>query len=284
MKRLKGEDAFDQFYSKLYPGRWDELKRALLSEKNYVAYYNPYLVQDYEGEKKSSHLYEKKEWDAPSFIGELKNYYLLDYASTLPVKALEVNSHDTVIDLCAAPGGKSLMIMGHNPLSLVCNDLSHQRLQRLKKTMQDYLPTEQREKITYTKRDASKWGLFEKNVYSKTLLDAPCSSERHFLEKKELMQDWSEGRSRRLAMLQFSLLAAAIDITQSGGSVVYSTCSISHWENDEVIRKALKKREGKFEVLPLSLEDESERTEFGIQFLPDKSKFGPFYLCKLRIC
>ncbi len=275
MKRKKGEEAFDAFYFNIYAGRWDQLKKTLLKPKEHIVYLNPYLKNNPHPIKMDS------TYPAPQKIDDLMNYYFLDFASTLPVKALDIKNDDQVIDLCAAPGGKSLMIMGENPKSLICNDLSHDRLQRLKKIMQDYLPEDIQKKITYTKRDASLWGTFEKEIYDKTLLDAPCSSERHFLQRPNELTDWSEGRTKRLAKLQFALLAAAIDITKSGGRIVYSTCSISPYENDEVIKKALKKRSGQFEI-EKNLFDESEATEFGQQVLPDKNGHGPFYLSILR--
>ncbi len=282
MKRLKGEQAFNDFYGEIYGERWPQLKAALFGQKKYVAYYNPFVDQEKKGTQLAPHLFQAENWDTPELIDKLKNYYLLDYASTLPIAALEIAQEDKVVDLCAAPGGKSLMIMGERPESLTCNDLSHERLQRLKKIMQDYLPAKMKERIQYTKRDATKWGTYEKKVFDKTLLDAPCSSERHFLEKGELMKDWSEGRTKRLAKLQFALLAAAIDITKAGGRVVYSTCSISPYENDDVIKKALKKREGQFKIAKMELPI-GEATEYGVQILPDKGGHGPFYLSVMDI-
>jgi 16S rRNA C967 or C1407 C5-methylase (RsmB/RsmF family) len=218
VKRAKGADAFEAFYSQIYGDRWESLKSALLQPKKHYAY---------------SHFN--------------KDYHL-DFASTLPIEALNIQNTDKVVDLCSAPGGKSLMIMGKEPASLICNDLSNDRLQRVKKVMREYLPENLQEKVSFTKRDATLWSQFEKEEYDKVLLDAPCSSERHFLEKESELQHWSEGRTKRLAKLQWSLLASAIDITKPGGLLVYSTCSISPLENDEVIRKALKKREGKLSL------------------------------------
>jgi 16S rRNA C967 or C1407 C5-methylase (RsmB/RsmF family) len=179
--------------------------------------------------------------------------------------------------MCSAPGGKALTLLYRADASnhFVLNERSATRRGRLQRVLVDYLG-DHSFNIQVTGHDATKWCLYEKNAYEAILLDAPCSSERHLLEKPELMKEWSAHRTKALAMQQFAMLASAGDAVKPGGHILYATCSISPTENDDVIAKLLKRREG-FEVVPLRL-DEGEPTRHGWMFLPDTTHMGPLYV------
>jgi 16S rRNA C967 or C1407 C5-methylase (RsmB/RsmF family) len=79
------------------------------------------------------------------------------------------------------------------------------------------------------------------------------------------------------------LLTAALLACSPGGRIVYSTCSISTLENDGVIEKLLRKKEGSFHVLETDLPMKgAERTRFGIQMWPDRCEAGPIYYSVLE--
>ena len=83
---------------------------------------------------------------------KLLAYYPLDAASVLPVLALDVQPDDSVLDMCAAPGGKSLCVLMHlsEKGSLTCNDVSPSRRQRLTRVIHAYLPKHRRDQVTIT--------------------------------------------------------------------------------------------------------------------------------------
>ncbi len=211
------------------------------------------------------------------------NYYLLDAASILPVEALDLVPGEKVVDLCAAPGGKSLLCAFklRNQGLLVSNDRSAARRARIHRIFDDYLPKSEQKNHTITAHDASKWGLYQKSIYDKVLLDAPCSSERHVLEDPKELSVWAPGRTKAIAISQFAMLAAALDIVKVGGTVVYSTCALSQLENDDIIRKLYQKRAGRFELIRPEFPF-GEPTEFGHQVLPDNTGWGPFFLAVVR--
>ncbi|MBM4414309.1 MAG: hypothetical protein FJ040_12805, partial [Chloroflexi bacterium] len=169
----------------------------------------------------------------------LLNYYLLDAASVLAVEALAIQPGERVGDLCAAPGGKSLLcalkLDGRG--QLIANDRSSNRRLRISRILESYLPPAQQAIVTVTGHDAMTWSQHQVNYFDKVLLDAPCSSERHVLEDARALADWAPGRSKSLAIQQFAMLASALEIVKVGGRIVYSTCALSHLENDEIIRK-----------------------------------------------
>jgi 16S rRNA C967 or C1407 C5-methylase (RsmB/RsmF family) len=166
--------------------------------------------------------------------------------------------------------------------SPTANDVSGQRRERLRRVLSEHLPLDILARVTVTGYDASAWLLHEREGFDRILLDAPCSSERHLLSSEKHLSTWTPSRSRHLAVRQFALLASAIEVVKVGGIVVYSTCSISPLENDEVVRKLLRKRPGRIEVVRQA-GTAGEETEFGKYFLPDRSGGkGPIYYTVLR--
>ncbi|HPB42260.1 MAG TPA: RsmB/NOP family class I SAM-dependent RNA methyltransferase [Sphaerochaeta sp.] len=244
---------FDEYYRVFYQDRWESLKSALLEERKPVAYTE----------------------------GLLKPYYL-DEASIAAARALGVSEGDRVLDLCAAPGGKTLVLATalKGSGSLTANDRSSARRARLRDVINDHLAEQDRANITITGHDAARWSLYEQDAYDRILLDAPCSSERHVLSDEKALKDWSPSRPKRLAVNQFAMLASALESVVPGGLILYSTCSINPLENEEVIAKLEKRRAGRFEELHL---DRGEKRSFGSIILPDVSDGkGPLYMCLIR--
>ncbi len=289
MNPLKGPDGFNEFYLNMYGERWAALKEALLAPKKHVAVLNPWshfkfpevplTVSGLSFEHDVKELFPRPE---PTHHGYL-NYYLMDAASILPVEALDIQPGEKVVDLCAAPGGKSflcaLKLKGQG--LLISNDRSAARRARIHQVFDTYIPKTEQKNLTVTSYDATKWSLYQKNMYDKVLLDAPCSSERHVLEDSKELALWAPGRTKAIAITQFAMLASALDIVKVGGTIVYSTCALSQLENDDIIKKLYAKRAGRFELLRKEFSF-GEPTEFGWQVLPDTTGWGPFYLAVIK--
>jgi 16S rRNA C967 or C1407 C5-methylase (RsmB/RsmF family) len=254
-KNINPAVEFDNYYKSLYDLRWDKLKESLLKEKKNIEY--------------SENL--------------LKPYFF-DEASLFCANLLEISEGDNILDMCAAPGGKSLVLAsklkgnGH----LTSNDRSRTRRSRLHNVIKTHLCDEYRENISVTGHDATKWGLYEQNIYDKILLDAPCSSERHVLGDSSYLNKWSLNRPKHLSYQQFAMLAAALEAVKIGGIILYSTCAITPLEDEDVIRKLYKKRSGRFELINFDC-DIAEDREYGKIVLPDVSENrGPLYFCLIR--
>ncbi len=289
MDQIKGPEGFNQFYASMYGERWPRLKEALLAPKKHVAILNPFSKFKFPEQPitMSGISYQhdiKDSFPQPEKTEEgYYNYYLMDAASILPVEALDLKPGEKVVDLCAAPGGKSLLcaLKLQNQGLLVSNDRSAARRARIHRIFDDYLPKSEQKNHTVTAHDASKWSLYQKSIYDKVLLDAPCSSERHVLEDSKELSLWAQGRTKAIAITQFAMLASALDIVKVGGTVVYSTCALSQLENDDIIRKLHAKRPGRFELIRKEFMF-GEPTEFGWQILPDNTGWGPFYLAVVK--
>ena len=229
-------------------------------------------------------------------------YFLLDMASLAPVLSLNVLPTNDVLDMCAAPGGKSLAIsqlltpMG----SLTMNEASKERGRRLHHVIQGYLagsPLVEQEKLFLTNRDATRW--FAPGKYDRVLLDAPCSSERHLLQKRDRKKDASHLReaAKGMANTQISMLIQAVETVKCGGRVVYSTCSLSPFENDFVVAKVMRRfsRQSAFSLSVVSAPAAqrftppfpvfAEPTKFGWMYLPDRVEgmpIGPIYVAVIE--
>lgn len=260
-KNLTGSEKFDLYYSEIYGSRWPSLKEAMLCESN------PILLSE-----------------------DLLSPYYMDKASILAASILPIKENNKVLDMCAAPGGKTLVLaMKLNGTGrLVANDRSAQRRTRLAKVISTCLPETVRNNITITGHDSTTWSLYEKGVYDCILLDAPCSSERHVLTDPLALSIWSPSRPKRLAIQQFAMLAAAFDAVIEGGYILYSTCSINPVENELVIEKLCKKRSALFEEIPIEeiapdVATVSEKLPHGRIILPDSySSCGPLYFCLIK--
>ncbi|XP_074008097.1 5-cytosine rRNA methyltransferase NSUN4 isoform X2 [Numenius arquata] len=233
----------------------------------------------------------------PDTLG-LLDYYLMDAASLLPVLALNVQPDDFVLDLCAAPGGKTLALLqtglcGH----LAANDISISRTKRLYQILHSYIPGEVRETVSVTSCDGRDWGQLEGGTFHKVLVDVPCTTDRHSVMEQDnnIFHKRRTKERQMLPMLQLQLLMAGILATKPGGEVVYSTCSISPLQNEYVIERAVEVAEAQYDIR-IHVEDLSHfRTLFQDTFsffsdcrlgelvLPHlTANFGPMYFCKLR--
>lgn len=289
----KGREGFETFYSSLYDSRWPGLRESLLLKPRQVARPNAFASP-------ASRANREAALERASFAGReafllnerfevradergLADFYVLDPASIFPAAALGVRAGEEVVDFCAAPGGKTLILAEdlNGSGRLVSNELSDARRGRLRAVIEDYVPADVREHIRVTGHDATRWCLYEKDAYDSVLLDAPCSGERHLLANSEELAQWSPARSKNLSVRQYALLASALQVVRPGGRIVYSTCSLSNLENDNVIARLLKKREGEARVVRETFEI-GEPTEHGWMILPDKTGYGPIYFSILE--
>nr|XP_048726075.1 tRNA (cytosine(34)-C(5))-methyltransferase, mitochondrial isoform X6 [Caretta caretta] len=226
-------------------------------------------------------------------IGKLKEYYLLNAASLLPVLALEIKDGERILDMCAAPGGKSIaMLQCAWPGHLRCNEYDSLRSRWLKQTLESFIPEPLMNLITLSELDGRQMGDLYPELYDKVLLDAPCSNDRSWLFSSDIQQATLRLIQRKeLSALQVQLLRSAIKALCPGGSVVYSTCTLSKAENSDVISHILNSCSN---VLPVDISELANviSDEFtlvaGVQphellVLPARGKaWGPMYVAKLK--
>lgn len=258
---VSGSERFEQYYGSLYGTRWKTLKDAMLKETKPV-----------------------------SLSDRLTEPYYMDKASIIAANILPISENCSVLDMCAAPGGKTLVLsLKLNGTGLlVSNDRSAARRNRLINVLDNCLPKDLRSVVKVTGHDSTQWSLHEKDCYDSILLDAPCSSERHVINDASALGQWSPNRPKMLSKQQFAMLCAALDAVKDNGYILYSTCSICDMENQAVIDRLCKKRSGLFEEVDMisinkDLENLSEPLTHGRIILPDvQDGCGPLYFCLLQ--
>ncbi len=292
-----GKDQFQEFYQKIYQDRWQGLSQSLLQPETQIARWNQWItnseavLQNYKATKNWNEFLQgivlaAEEKIVPQITGDdLLDFYVMDPASAFAAKILDVQDGERVLDMCAAPGGKSLILIEALKTSgeIICNDISSDRRDRLKKVIQNYVPRKTRERVWVKGLDAVQYGLREPESFDRILLDAPCSGERHFLSDKKYLKEWSTKRPKGLEQRQYALLSAAFLALKPESYMVYSTCSLNPNENDGVVGRLLKKKKEAIEVAEINaaLLPGFECTKFGALYLPDRCGFGPLYISRL---
>ena len=265
--KLSGPEGFEKYYGELYGSRWESLKEAFKNENRAVEYH----------------------------VGNAEKSYFLDSASVLAALCLPLKGAENILDLCAAPGGKTLVLASRmdQDAKLSSNERSSDRKRRLATVVETCLPSDISERIKVSCSDGATWCTRQQECFDRILLDAPCSSERHVIADPKYLNQWSLSRIKTVTMEQWALLSSAYRLLSPGGILLYSTCALCPQENDGIIQRLYKKfnKDGSaFNLLApapdsseikdfckISLPD-FEKTEYGYMILPDKQNgAGPIY-------
>ncbi len=214
--------------------------------------------------------------------------YIQNLSSIFAAYSLDIKPHYWVLDLAAAPGGKSLIFSQKaNKVSAV--EPNRERFFRMKRNF--------KESFAKNIQTYNKDGRFVYKAcpefFDAVFLDAPCSSESHIDVKKGITW-WSERRIYRFAKLQKQLIISAFESLKSGGEMIYATCTFAPEENEAVVDFLLKRyKEAK--IVPIK--HDLDHTQNGllswrgeeydislkdtIRILP-KGAFSGFYMAKIR--
>lgn len=169
--------------------------------------------------------------------------YIQSLSSMIPALVLDPQREEKILDMAAAPGSKTTQMaaMMENKGEIVANDIDSNRIYRLKSVL---LAQGVTNTITSRLPGQTLWTKYTE-YFDKVLLDAPCSMEGKFdVADPKTYTHWSLKKVKNLSKLQRWMLRSAVSATKIGGTIVYSTCTLSPEENEHVIDWILKKEKG----------------------------------------
>jgi len=224
-------------------------------------------------------------------------YYVQDISSMLPVLSLNPKEDETILDSCASPGSKTTQIASRmkNTGTLIANEVSLGRIKILASNLERCGVTN----TIITKNNAES---ILKNMkplgfkINKILIDAPCSGEGTIISNKKTLLMWNIKNVFNLSKKQKNMLKTGVELLEDNGEIVYSTCTHSPEENEEVIDfilnefkniklekptipKELKARPG---ILEWQGKKYSKEIKKCVRIYPHDNNTEGFFIAKLR--
>ena len=186
--------------------------------------------------------------------------YLQSLSSMLPPIILNPQEGKDILDMAAAPGGKTTQMatITNNKAHITACEINKIRMERLKYNIEKQGATN----VFIMQKDASKLDDFFS--FDQILLDAPCSGSGTInLKDEKLEKYFTEKLIQNCTKVQYEMLKKALKILKPGCEMVYSTCSILQKENEDIVSKVLKENNVKMVPIDIKIED-------GIEILPTK--------------
>lgn len=164
-------------------------------------------------------------------------YYLQEPSAMAPAELLDPQPGERVLDLCAAPGGKSMQLAGklRGKGLLVCNEINAKRAKILSGNIERLGISNALVLNEHPKRLEERFA----GYFDKILVDAPCSGEGMFRKDRDARGEWSEGNVKLCAARQDELLREAWRALKPGGVLIYSTCTFNRDEDEGVLERML---------------------------------------------
>lgn len=183
------------------------------------------------------------------------------------------------LDLCAAPGGKSVLFAQLRPQSEVvsCDVLPH-RVELIKK----YADRMGTENVSALQNDAALFNPRFENAFNCVLCDVPCSGFGVLSSKPDIKLFKKESDLEELSALQGGILRTAARYVKAGGSLIYSTCTVFKKENDDAVgRFLLENKNFVAEEIRLPFDFSTEKEKF-VRFLPFRDGIDGFFIARLK--
>ena len=230
---------------------------------------------------KHGFIYDKNEYQlGKSLYHELGCFYLQEPSAMIVSSLIDFEEDDFVLDMCAAPGGKTIQasLKLNNTGLVISNDLSRSRssitvsnLERLGLG-----------NVIVSNNDFEK--IYERYLekFDVVILDAPCSGSGMFRKDDKMIDDWSINKVYKFAEIQKNLILISYKMLKPGGLLSYSTCSYSKEEDEDVIHYLLDNSDAQIKALP-EIKDAyiNPNDPVGIRFMPSRFSGEGQYICQI---
>ena len=182
-------------------------------------------------------FYYDEEVDRPgkSPLDESGAYYLQEPSAMSVVPHLDIKEGDKVLDMCAAPGGKSTYILSklNDTGLLVSNEINSTRIRALGENLERFGARN----CIITNTDSNNLRKLFTGYFDKIVIDAPCSGQGMFRKDEVAIEDWSYAKVLECQSIQKDIIRDGYDMLKNGGVLVYSTCTFAKEENEDVINE-----------------------------------------------
>ncbi|MEH7203635.1 16S rRNA (cytosine(967)-C(5))-methyltransferase RsmB [Bacillus safensis] len=208
-----------------------------------------------------------------------------DESSMLVARALDPQPGETVLDACAAPGGKSTHIAErmNDEGKIVSLDLHEHKVKLIKQAAKRLNLTQIEAKALDARKAAD---YYSEASFDRILIDAPCSGFGVIRRKPDMKYTKSQEDSARLAAIQQAILKEAAPLLKPGGTLVYSTCTMDPTENQQVIHAFLQEHQDFEPDLSLNERLPEQVAPFvqngSVQILPHYFGTDGFFICSMR--
>lgn len=239
---------------------------------------NPFQLNSVPWEE-NGYYYDEEDRPGKHPYHEAGVYYIQEPSAMAPVHFLNPKPDEVILDLCAAPGGKSTQIgskMAAKGL-LVTNEIHPQRAKILSENIERMGIANAIVLNETPMRLAERFPQF----FDKILVDAPCSGEGMFRKNDEAQQEWSPENVQLCASRQDEILDCAANMLKAGGTIVFSTCTFAEEENEGSIRRFLE-RHSDFTVQNVLIFEGMKQNEWGIRLWPHKIRGEGHFLSVLK--
>ena len=230
---------------------------------------------------KHAYLYDKNEYELGKTVEhELGAFYLQEPSAMVVSSLLDFQTGDLVLDLCAAPGGKTVQasfLMDGAGL-IVANDIAHNRAMAIKENVERLGLGN----VLIISNDFSKIYHKYENIFDKIILDAPCSGSGMFRKDKRFKEDWTYAKVLKNQALQKELILMAYQMLKPGGVLSYSTCSFSYEEDEKIITYLLENTDAS--ICPISMRAcfYQSPSKIGVHLLPYLFPGEGHYICHIN--
>lgn len=173
-------------------------------------------------------------------------FYVQEPSAMFTLNAFNFKGDEKVLDLCAAPGGKSIQIATRIPNGiLVSNEINKKRSEILFSNIERM----GLKNVIITNDTPEKIAKAYANTFDVCLVDAPCSGEGMFRKGDDMVASWNENLNEMCAKRQLEILENANDVLKQNGFLIYSTCTYSKLENEDVVNQFMQKHN--YKLIPI---------------------------------
>ena len=241
-------EQFQQQMKDLLKDEYDDFMKALVQPNIKAFYLNPlktntinYLNKNYISPHpivKDGYYFDYEQYPlgkSPFFACGL--YYIQEPSAMLVSHFLDIQKDDYILDMCAAPGGKTCAVASQLSMEglMIANDIVPLRAKILSENIERFAL----KNTIVTNCDPIAFTKILPEFFDKIILDAPCSGEGMFRKSNTAIETWSLDKVNECAHIQRQLIDTAMTLLKPGGQLIYSTCTYNTKENEQQIRYLL---------------------------------------------